>query len=242
MGVLVASLWLRRKYKKLKDIAKLEDSETKDSEFEERHTRQLELEKAAQEYQSTIDELQQKIKQHEAEMELQRLENQHSLDQQSIELNKYISELKTTLSDVQRLINDRLDNLLGDCAQLARLLDTFERWHEKMTVLVDHNSAMHKQNDVFTLIVKQIVMLALNASIEAARAGETGRGFAVVADEVKKLADRSAGLSQSYKKGLDKNDMITISTFQDIQATGKMVLTAINRVEARIKDIKQQVG
>jgi methyl-accepting chemotaxis protein len=100
-----------------------------------------------------------------------------------------------------------------------------------------HNAEMHKQNQEFFNIVKQIVILALNAAIEAARAGEHGRGFAVVADEVRNLAMRSQELSQSYKENLNKNDFLTTATFQDIQAGGKMILTDVSSTSEIVKSM-----
>ncbi len=70
-------------------------------------------------------------------------------------------------------------------------------------------------------------MLALNAAIEAARAGEHGRGFAVVADGVRALALNSAEVARQYQQNLDKNDLITTTTFQDMQASGNLIRTAV---------------
>ncbi len=116
--------------------------------------------------------------------------------------------------------------------QFLGILNTFDRWNQSMNTLVDHNRQMRKQNDELAGIVKQIIVLALNASIEAARAGEAGRGFAVVADSVKTLATRSAGVSESYEKNLLKNDMVTTATFQDIQAMGKMLIASVRGLES----------
>lgn len=136
------------------------------------------------------------------------------------------NELSTKLIQVKEHLND-----------LAALLVTFERWHESLTQLMLHNAEMHKQNQEFFNIVKQIVILALNAAIEAARAGEHGRGFAVVADEVRNLAMRSQELSQSYKENLNKNDFLTTATFQDIQAGGKMILTDVSSTSEIVKSM-----
>ncbi|MFT6029625.1 MAG: methyl-accepting chemotaxis protein [Oleiphilaceae bacterium] len=136
------------------------------------------------------------------------------------------SELFTKLIQVKEHLND-----------LSALLATFERWHESLTQLMLHNAEMHKQNQEFFNIVKQIVILALNAAIEAARAGEHGRGFAVVADEVRNLAMRSQELSQSYKENLNKNDFLTTATFQDIQAGGKMILTDVSSTSEIVKSM-----
>src|SRR5690606_16206933 len=110
-------------------------------------------------------------------------------------------------------------------AQLKNDLTSFERWTTQLENLMKNNAEMQKQSAVFQDIVKQIIILALNASIEAARAGEAGRGFAVVATEVRNLANESEELNNTYKENLCKNELLTISAFQDIQASSKMILT-----------------
>jgi septal ring factor EnvC (AmiA/AmiB activator) len=129
--------------------------------------------------------------------------------------------------------------LLKEMDRLKELLMTFERWNAELTALIDHNKMMQAQNEDFSTIVKQTIILALNASIEAARAGEFGRGFAVVADEVRSLAVKSEGLNNEYKAHLSKSEVITISTFQDIQASSQLILTAINNFSSRLHQLKR---
>ena len=108
---------------------------------------------------------------------------------------------------------------------------TFERWHADMTVLLAHNRGMHAKNEEFSLIVRQMVMVALNASIESARAGATGRGFGIVANEMRSLSARAEALSMDYRRTLYENDLITTTTFQDMQAGGRMILGAVRGLE-----------
>jgi methyl-accepting chemotaxis protein len=115
--------------------------------------------------------------------------------------------------------------------ELLGVSKTFERWHADMSVLLKHNHGMHQKNDDFALIVRQMVIVTLNASIEAARAGEMGRGFAVVADEMRSLASRAESLSADYRRNLYENDLITTATFQDMQAGGKMIMGALTGLE-----------
>jgi len=108
-----------------------------------------------------------------------------------------------------------------------------------MNELIIHNRAMHDKNDEFASIVKYMIIVTLNASIEAARAGASGRGFAVVADEMRNLAARAESLSEGYRNSLHQNDLITTTTFQDLQAGGKMIigsLTGLNLINNKIKD------
>ncbi|MBS1161423.1 MAG: hypothetical protein H6R15_3842 [Proteobacteria bacterium] len=130
------------------------------------------------------------------------------------------AELRRTLGQEIALLNRDVEALLG-------IVNTIERWHDEMQIILANNSEQKKQNHEFASINKKVVMLALNASIEAARAGEVGRGFGVVADGVRDLAMTSNQLAVDFKQNLDRNDLVTTATFQDIQASGNMIRTAV---------------
>ncbi|BEV71578.1 hypothetical protein THUN1379_10600 [Paludibacterium sp. THUN1379] len=130
------------------------------------------------------------------------------------------AQWQQSLQDEQRALAEEMSRLLG-------LVQTIERWHEEMQAILVNNQRLREQNERFASIVKSVVMLALNAAIEAARAGEQGRGFAVVADGVRDLALNAGVLSGEYKKNLERNDLVTTTTFQDLQASGKMIRTAV---------------
>jgi methyl-accepting chemotaxis protein len=118
-------------------------------------------------------------------------------------------------------------SMTAEVATLLGLVKTFERWHGDMNMLIRHNREMHDMNDDFATIVRQMVIVTLNASIEAARAGEQGRGFAVVASEMRNLATRAEKLSNDYRASLYENDLITTATFQGLQAGGKMIMGTV---------------
>jgi len=198
-------------------------------------------ESALSEKQNELDNLTQRLADLESSMRASQEDS--DTDKQSI-IEEYESKLQTQQSEHQlttQFLTEKLHKVESDLAELTDLLVTFERWHESLTQLMEHNAEMHHQNQEFFNIVKQIVILALNAAIEAARAGEHGRGFAVVADEVRNLAMRSQELSESYKENLNKNDFLTTATFQDIQAGGKMILTDVSATSEIVKEMLQRL-
>jgi len=126
----------------------------------------------------------------------------------------------------------RASHIADEAARLRRFADTFERWHEQMISLMAQNRDMHQKNQELSSIVSHVLIVSLNASIEAARAGAAGRGFSIVAGEVRALASRSQELSKSYRDSLNRNDLVTTATFQDIQAGGKMMAASLASVES----------
>ena len=135
-------------------------------------------------------------------------------------------------------LSTAIEGLLG-------LSKTFERWHASMDALLHHNADMHRKNEDFARIVRQMTIVTLNASIEAARAGSTGSGFAVVASEIRELAGNAQNLSSEYRNSLHENDLLTTTTFQDLQATGKMIMGAVvglNLVNRKAHDALEQTN
>jgi methyl-accepting chemotaxis protein len=137
---------------------------------------------------------------------------------------------------------DKTKSLANEAARLKGLAAAFERWHEQMSSLMDQNQDMHAKNEELSAIARHIVIVALNASIEAARVGTAGRGFAVVAQEVKSLANRSQELSNNYSESLHRNDLTTTAAFQDIQASGKLIMAKLSSVEAYANDLQYKIS
>lgn len=171
---------------------------------------------------------------HEARIEELELETRRLAD----ELANASNDASTVRSALDVALA-RHDDLLAhakriedEAARLKQFAATFERWHEQMISLMAQNQDMHHKNHELARIVNHVLMVSLNASIEAARAGAAGRGFSIVAGEVRALATRSQELSKSYRDSLDRNDLVTTATFQDIQAGGKMITAALGSVEA----------
>jgi methyl-accepting chemotaxis protein len=169
----------------------------------------------------------------EAAQELQALTEQlrGDLMQQSAGADELRAALKAATEDKDQWAY-QAQRIADEAERLKSLGATFERWHEQMISLMTQNQDMHSKNEELSSIVRHVVIVSLNASIEAARAGPAGRGFAVVASEVRALAARSEELSKSYRDSLYRNDLTTTSTFQDIQAGGKMISASLASVES----------
>ncbi len=221
---------------------------------EQARLQQLGLEKisAAEQYAKDMNELRQRS-------ERARFEADEYLKQRG-ELQKNVHELREALATSQRSerdlsneseftlnrlrseVTEQVSHLVKEVELIRGVAFTFERWHEDMITLMDQNRTMHAKNQEFGSIVKNVIILALNASIEAARAGEAGRGFAVVADEVRKLADQSELLSKEYSRSLHMNDLKTASTFQDVQAGGKMMMAALSKLDSLVRHLQDRLS
>ncbi|MCC6219210.1 MAG: chemotaxis protein [Aquabacterium sp.] len=192
---------------------------------------QSEVQAQQQDWQARVDALQ-------AQLQEQLQASQQQDSDAHTQLAQMRSDLEEQLHQVHNGATLTREQALQTCQQLATAIDklmglikTFERWHADMSVLISHNREMHDRNDEFASIVRQVIIVALNASIEAARAGEMGKGFAVVANEVRSLANRAEALSKDYSNNLHKNDLITTTTFQDLQAGGKMIIGAVTELQ-----------
>lgn len=146
-----------------------------------------------------------------------------------------LAQLRATLTSEHGSLKNDMESLMG-------VVKMVERWHDEMQLILANNRVLKEQNEKFASIVKSVVMLALNASIEAARAGEAGRGFAVVADGVRDLAHTATNLSKEYKQNLDKNDLVTTTTFQDLQASANLIRTAVFGLTATADRILSTAG
>ena len=186
-----------------------------------------------------IDELQQQVQESEQNRDEELNNSQVDLNRMSDEHEKMLEKVKHQFELSKAKAVSGCESLGDEISTLHGLAKTFERWHADMNILIAHNREMHTKNDEFSTLVRQVVIVTLNASIEAARAGELGRGFAVVADEMRTLATRAASLSKDYRDNLYANDLITTTTFQDLQAGGKMIMGSVIGLDLLNKKTKE---
>lgn len=188
------------------------------------------------------DDLEQQLASQREAAELEHSTLQQSLNDMREAHEEMCTQLKAGVVQLKGSGLDGYERQKQVIDQLLGLIRTIERWDDAMAQLLVHNREMHGKNDEFSTIVRQVIVVSLNASIEAARAGEHGKGFAIVAKEVRDLASRADRLSKDYRDNLYKNDLITTSTFQDLQACGKMILGALNQLKLINGQTKEQLA
>ncbi len=189
-----------------------------------------------------IDDLVARVAEFEHTMEQERVANQRELGQLQNANQREIQTIRSQHAETTSQAMGNCNSLEEGVNTLLGLIKTFERWHVDMNALIKHNRQMHNMNDDFASIVRQMVIVTLNASIEAARAGEQGRGFSVVAGEMRALATRAEKLSNEYRANLYENDLITTTTFQDLQAGGKMIIGSVIGLDLINKKTKNSLS
>jgi methyl-accepting chemotaxis protein len=194
---------------------------------------QQDAQRGNQQQQQEIQHLREQLEQVQREKNHVRQESEQHIRL----LNERIEQARHEGVSLKQSLIQRIDELQEKTQIIQSNLHSFERWTLELEGLMKNNADMQKQSGDFQKIVAQIIILALNASIEAARAGEAGRGFAVVADEVRSLANKSEELNNHYKDNLSKNELLTVGTTQDIQATSKMILTNIVNITSAINNL-----
>lgn len=193
-----------------------------------------ELEACQQEKDQQFSESQDALQSAQRQSQSEKSELQEQINSIRQNLEQQFNDLKQKHGSTFGELGLQISSVMESVEELLNVTNTIERWHEGMTDIMTHNKEMQKQISDFQNIVGQISILSLNAAIEAARAGEHGRGFAVVADEVRKLSMSAQSLNEDYSSNLNKTAMVATLAFQDVQAAGKMISTAIHNVKSQI--------
>jgi methyl-accepting chemotaxis protein len=144
--------------------------------------------------------------------------------------------------EARAALDSNTRSLANDVAELKDLAEAFERWHQDMIGLTTSNRGLQRSGEDLAAVARNLIMVSLNAAIEAARAGEAARGFVVVAAEVRTLAVKAQELATQLREGLHKNNLLTASTFQDIQAGGKLMMAAVSGLGSSVNKLRTGLG
>ncbi|MCP4394014.1 MAG: hypothetical protein GY804_07110 [Alphaproteobacteria bacterium] len=139
----------------------------------------------------------------------------------SQEVATAINEITSTITNISQTVEDVAD-MISDTNNQA---DNAKRGFANLT---DASSRIHEAVELIKSIADQTNLLALNASIEASRAGDAGRGFSVVAAEVRKLAEKTAGATETI------GDLV-----KEIQTESQSANVTIEAISGKIIEINE---
>lgn len=132
----------------------------------------------------------------------------------------------------------KLQSLKTEVQELLHLVKIYERWHGSMSELKEHNQIMNELNEGLKEIGVQSRVLSVNAKIEAAKSGGAQGGFTVVAQEISNMSKSTQALCDTYSHNLNKNDLLITSTFQDVQAGSRMIMTAVDGIDTIVRELE----
>jgi hypothetical protein len=186
-----------------------------------------------------------------AEQQQQWAAHQQQLEQDRLAAQQHLAEMRRERSHdgapVQRAIGScfaraqNCDESQDTISKLLGLVRTFERWHDDMNELIAHNRDASQERRV-----RPDREPGHHRGLERLHRGRTRRCT------WSRLCGGGAGgarpgaaaekLSKSYRANLYQNDLITTTTFQDLQAGGKMIMGAVIGLDLINKKTRQALA
>ena len=150
-----------------------------------------------------------------------------------------VEELTATLASVADQVAENAEHAKEISQKVdglgTEIMDSNGQMHEMVTSMNEINEASQEIGKIIATIneiASQTNLLALNASIEAARAGEAGKGFAVVASEIQKLASQSDEAAGEIKEIIEKLQLESEKTVEDMNNTKVLIHEQIGKLDA----------